>query len=344
MIKLTDLLNEIEQERREQQLEEGWKENIVAAAMAASTLFGGIKGQTPGMGNIGNKAGIEQSTIKQVKQGPLDVNFGAAFPSGRYLIKGPSQDTLVNKLEEIGKYIAKNPTSDYKIEIISSESQVPNYDAEKLGRVKLNTGELAEKRATVINAAIKEFTDNLKQQGVLKGNIDIKTSPALVGSEKFTAGVDNKDDAKYTKDQFVKVKITATPKSVPNKTHVKASATDTEPIYAPGEGSKVNPAIGEIWYTTRVAVDNESGTVNYNPGDVYAIRFLKDFKDWGKDDQGNKIRSVNGDINQNVYEPGIYYIKKGDWMKVGGSAKNMSREKLQSLIDQSGVPASITNN
>ena len=46
MIKLVNLLKEIEQERREQQLEEGWKENIIAAAIAASALVGGVSGNS----------------------------------------------------------------------------------------------------------------------------------------------------------------------------------------------------------------------------------------------------------------------------------------------------------
>jgi len=200
MIKLIPIVEQIQQE----QLEEGWKENILAAAIAASSIFGNAKGQT----KIDTKPGIEQSVTKQ---GPLNIDFGAAFPSGRYLIQGETEKMVVDKLEELGKHIIKNPSADYKIKIISSESQVPNYDAEKPGRVKLDTGKLAKNRATVLNIAIEKFVEDLKKQGILQGNVSIEVAPILIGKEKFKSGVDNKDDAKYTKDQFVKAEVTAIP-------------------------------------------------------------------------------------------------------------------------------------
>jgi hypothetical protein len=252
MIKLTNLLIEIHQE----QLEEGWKENILAAAIAASSIFGNAKSQT----KVDNKPGTEQSVTKQ---SPLSVNFGTAFSSGRYLIKGETEKILVDKLEEIGKYIAKNPSSNYTIKIISSESQVPNFDAEKPGRVKLDTGELAQKRATVLNAAIKEFTNNLKQQGVLQGNVNIEIAPVLIGKEKFTSGVDNKDDSKYTKDQFVKAEVVAVPKDTTIE-HFKLAGSKWETAYR-------NTSSVEflMFYTTNVTTKKfEPGSLNTGYSDV----------------------------------------------------------------------------
>jgi hypothetical protein len=305
MIKLMDLLVEVNQE---QQLEEGWKENIMAAAIAASSIFGGVKGQTP----ITTKPGIEQSISKP---GPLNVDFGAVFPSGRYLIKGSSQADLVKKLEEIGKYISKNPKADYTIEIISSESQVPNYDAEKPGRVKLNTGELAQKRAIVVNAAVKEFTDKLKAENVLQGNVNIKVAPVLIGDTEFKQGIDNKDDSKYTKDQFVKLNITATQSSTSNKI---VSATDDEIIL---DGSR--KAIAVIWYNTRLAKNDETGNLNIDPSKkYYTIKFLK------------PNTSTSGDIKEKgVYEDGTYLISAGDWNnKFGAQVYNMNKGDLMSMV------------
>jgi hypothetical protein len=274
------------------------------------------------------------------------MNIGPSFASGYHSIeKLPAKDIqkISDQFKKLTADIVADPTADLDFTITSGESQVTNKDAEA-GNKELNPKELGDMRSTSAEEFIDDFMKGLKEKGIFKGNYKIKIAPTVVGTTPYKRGISKASDTSFTKEQFVTIDVEAKDTPAPNKTYVKASATDTEPIYAPGEGSKVNPAIAEIWYTTRVAVDNESGTVNYNPGDLYAIRFLKDFKDWGKDDQGNKIRSVNGDINQKVYEPGIYYIKKGDWMKIGGSAKNMPREKLQSLIDQSGVPASVTNN
>ena len=299
MIKLVNLLKEIEQERREQQLEEGWKENIIAAAMAASMLVGGVKGQSSD-GGIGGKAGIEMKT--QQGPGPLDVNFGTAFPSGRYIIKGEAQGTLESKLGEIAKYIEQNPNADYTIEIISSESQVPNYDAEKPGRVKLDTGELAEKRATVLNVAIKALTQKLKEDGKLKGNVNIKIAPVLIGSEKFKSGIDNKDDAKYTKDQFVNIKVTATTKDIPPPT--TRFSSQGEPMHMGNE------TVALAFYS----IDGDPG---------YKDILLKIVK---------RNTALSGKIDQSGVFTQSYLIKAADWNKIMGRAHEITSDKLQQLI------------
>jgi len=313
MIKLVNLLKEIEQERREQQLEEGWKENIIAAAMAASMLVGGVKGQSSD-GGIGGKAGIEM-TSKQQDPGPLNVNFGTAFPSGRYIIKGEAQGTLESKLGEVARYIEQNPNADYTIEIISSESQVPNYDAEKPGRVKLDTGELAEKRATVLNVAIKALTQKLKEDGKLSGNVDIKISPVLIGSEKFTSGVDNKDDSKYTKDQFVKIKVTAKTK-IEDK--YAAYAKDGERIFMNQK------AYAMIFYPTAATTSKSSaGQLNASYQDV----LLKKIDRVGLERSG---RSINPKINAANQYTATYKIPWQEWNKATSGTNTIT----QSMIDR----------
>jgi len=288
MIKLIPIVEEIQQK----QLEEGWKENIVAAAIAASTLFGGVKGQTSN-GNIGDKANIEMS--KQQGPGPLNINFGTAFSSGRYIIKGESQGSLESKLGEIVKYIEQNPNADYTIEIISSESQVPNYDAEKPGRVKLDTGELAEKRATVLDIAIKALTQKLKDDGKLKGNVDIKISPVLIGKEKFTPG-DNKDDAKYTKDQFVKTKVTAKVKD-----KYASYSKNGERIFMNGK------AYAMIFYPTAATTSKSSaGQLNTSYQDV----ILKKIDLTGLERAG---RSLNTKIDAPNQYTATYNIPWQEW-------------------------------
>jgi len=312
MIKLVNLLKEIEQERREQQLEEGWKENIIAAAMAASMLVGGVKGQSSD-GGIGGKAGIEMKT--QQGPGPLDVNFGTAFPSGRYIIKGEAQGTLESKLGEVAKYIEQNPNADYTIEIISSESQVPNYDAEKPGRVKLDTGELAEKRATVLNVAIKALTQKLKDDGKLSGNVNIKIAPVLIGSEKFTPGVDNKDDAKYTKDQFVKIRVTATAKP---EDKFSAYSKNGERIFMNQK------AYAMIFYPTAATTSRSSaGMLNTAYQDV----ILKKIDRVGLERSG---RSINSRIDAPNQYTATYKIPWDQWNKATSGTNTIT----QSMMDR----------
>jgi hypothetical protein len=284
MIKLTDLLIEIHQE----QLEEGWKENILAAVVAASSIFGNAKGQT----KIDTKSGTEQSVTKQ---GPLDINFGTAFPSGRYLIKGETEKILIDKLEEIGNHITKNPSANYKIKIISSESQVPNYDAEKPGRVKLDTGELAKKRATVLNIAIKEFIDLLKKDGALQGDVTIEIAPVLIGKEKFKSN-DNKDDPKYTKDQFVKAEVTAIPED-----KYKSYSERGERVFMNGK------AYAMIFYPTAVTMSKSSaGQLNTAYQDVLLKKInLSKLEKAG--------RSLNPSINAPDQYTATYKIPWDQW-------------------------------
>lgn len=293
----------------EHQLEEGWKENIMAAVIAASSIFGGgAKGQT----KSDTKPGTEQSVTKQ---SPLSINFGTAFSSGRYLIKGSSQDTLITKLEEIGRYIAKNPSADYKIEIISSESQVSNYDAEKPGRVKLDTGELAKKRATVLNIAVKEFTDDLKQNGILQGNVDIKIAPVLIGKEKFSPGVDNKDDAKYTKDQFVKLIITTIPKQVDKYAKYSNSG---ERIFMN------NKAYAMVFYPTSATIDRSKEGGLSTP---YQNVLLKTIDLKGLEMAG---KSINPNINASNQYIATYEIPWNEWNRTAGTTNQITQDMMDS--------------
>jgi hypothetical protein len=282
MIKLTDLLNEIEQERREQQLEEGWKENILAAAIAASSIFGSASGQTK-----------------------TDINFGAVFPSGHYFVKGQSQNTLENKLKEVAETILSSPKSDFNINIISSESQVPNYDAEKPGRVKLDTGELAQNRATVLKVAIDALVKKLKDKGKFEGNTDIKITN-LIGKEKWTPGSD-KDDEKYTKDQFVKL-------------HIEPTTKETDPYAAYSNMGEImyknNRAYAMAFYDTRLSKDKAKGG-GLNTG--YEPVLLKIVK---------PDTPLSGKIN----EPGVYTsehkIPWDVWNKTVGTSTTITDKML----------------
>ena len=306
MIKLADLVKEVEQEK----LEEGWKENIMALAIAASSLLGGVKGQDVG----GTKAGTELTAKKA--PGSLDVNFNAAFPSGRYLVKGSAEDDLKSKLAEIGRYMLSNPQADYTINIQASESQVPNYDAEKPGRVKLEVGELAKNRAAVLEQAIQEFANQLRKDGKIQGDVKIVKAPVNVGDVKFGPG-DNKDDAKYTKDQYVKATVTAVSKPKQEKSVYSLFAFDGERYF------KDNKAYAMVFKPARKTADlSKGGGLDYAYQNVL-IRLVKPDK------------ALSGKINAEADYTGDDYVIPWDvWNSARGTTSVLAPEFLKLL--QSG--------
>lgn len=312
MIKLVDILNEVEEE----QLEEGWKENILATAMAASALFGGPKTSgAQGRNQFPEKPGVTQQATSDI----LNVDFGSLFPSGRYLIKGANEKQLQDKLEQIGKYVARNPNANYKVEIISSESQVPNYDAEKTGKPKLNTGELAQKRAEAAKFAIEKYFAGIKDQGGFGGKVDVTVAPVQIGKEKFTQGVDNKDDSKYGKDQFVKLKISA-----------ETNTTKYDPYAGYShEGQlmyKGNRAYAMAFYPSRTTKDiTKSGNLNTGYQDVL-LRIV----DPGLERRGG---SLSGDINQKGVYVQDYKIPQDKWNTTIGTTTTVTQDMMDGFED-----------
>ena len=314
MIKLVDILNEVE----EKQLEEGWKENILATAMAASALFGGTKASSAqGKNQPPEKPRVTQQATSNV----LNVDFGSIFPSGRYIIKGDNEKQLQDKLEQIGKYVAKNPNANYKVEIISSESQVPNYDAEKTGKPKLNTGELAQKRAEAAKFAIEKYFAGIKDLGGFGGKVDIAVAPVQIGKEKFTQGVDNKDDAKYSKDQFVKLKVSAeTNKNTVKYDPYAAYSHEGEILY------KDNKAYAMAFYPSRATKDiTQGGGLSTGYQDVL-LRII----DPGLERRG---KSFTGNINEKGVYVQDYKIPWDKWNTTTGTTNRLSQQMMDEFED-----------
>jgi hypothetical protein len=199
--------------RKQKQLDEDFRSNIVAAAIAAASFFGGIKAQT----TMGGK-GVD--TVQQAKKDSLIVPIGTSFKSGTYSFK--STEEVENKLKQIGSFIQRNPQSNFEIKVISSESQVPNRDAEKPGNPRLEVGQLAQKRADAAQLMVKTFIEAAKKDGFLKGDVSISEPKILVGDEKYTPG-DNVNDNKFTKDQYVNISIKLTSNTPP----IVKTSTDT---------------------------------------------------------------------------------------------------------------------
>lgn len=240
-------------------LEEGWKENILSAIITASSMVGGVKAQDQVEPNMNIQNSIEKS---------LTIPMGALFQSGKYIFKDADQKNIATKLQQIGEYVSKNPNSDFEIEIISSESQVPNYDAEVGGRVKLKVGELAQKRAQTAEFTIVNFMKNLRKEGILKGKLTIIQPPTIrIGSTPYKVG-DNINDSKFTKDQYVNIIISTTKSNtVAFPANYKVISKDEQRLF-----NNSKHAIADVDLVIRKS-DNIKNNGNIKPTDIL-IRWL----------------------------------------------------------------------
>jgi hypothetical protein len=97
-----------------------------------------------------------------------------------------------------------HPNSDFIISIESSESKVPNYDAEKKERVKLDAGVLAQNRANAMKTALTQLKNKSNVSGDLKFN-----EPDIIYNVGPEWDGQNAKAQKYKKYQYVDVQIEA---------------------------------------------------------------------------------------------------------------------------------------
>lgn len=293
--KLQQLILEELQNYNTDELEEGWKDILPAAAIAAGTMFGGgAKAQAP-------KAPVQ---IQQQVADQIEVNLGAIFRSGRYKFAKEDKGVIVDKLKQIQAFINSHPNSDFQIEITSSESQVPNRDADAGTNAPMKKGELAQRRADSSKSMIEKFINNFKQSGQLKGKVNI-TTKNKIGNAVYKSG-DNPGDERFTKDQFTNIiiKAVAPPNSIPKDTpkptpiqqddKFKGYNKINEPFYDDN-----NHLIGFVWKKSgeRFGNSKQDTVGHYNTGRQDIIFQMTD--DWGKDlgtykapmDWFNKFRS-----------------------------------------------------
>jgi len=153
----------------------------------------------------GEKTEVQQmvsidSTAKKTvsAENSVIINIGSSFKSGEYKIANVKDSALMLELSKLNEYINKSSEQNFKITITASESQVPNKDAVTGDR--LEVGALSKMRAESAEALVQNYINSL---GINAGVVIVKDTK--VGNEKW-----NNDDAhsdKYTKDQYVNIKI-----------------------------------------------------------------------------------------------------------------------------------------
>jgi hypothetical protein len=218
-MKVSDLKQLIREEldtakKKYPQLNEGWKENIIALTMAAAGAIGSAKGQARDDFNSPKLNALNKGAITTVvntnQKDTLKLDFGAEFSSGRYSFNKDNIGDLVDKLNQIAQFIKAHPGAKFIIEILSSESKVPNFDMEPGSdtyKQRLQVGDLANKRAQAMQVALNTFSKKLNEKGI-NANFDITQPKTNVGGPDWKQG-DNPNDKKFVEHQFVKVNIIA---------------------------------------------------------------------------------------------------------------------------------------
>ena len=161
---------------------------------------------------------------------PYTINLQNAFPSGQYEINPQFGKIINDGVMQIQEYVRKNNIKDFKLVITPGESKVPNQTNLETGKPYL-PGELATLRAESLKTYLESVIGNTFNVKPI-----IEVSQPVMGTTPWD-GV-NKDDPKYTKEQFVKVSVVVstvpipTPKPTPNPgTSYNANANVKESIY-----------------------------------------------------------------------------------------------------------------
>lgn len=183
-------------------------------------------------------------------QGTQKFEFGKVFPSGRYEIKNTSE--LDKKISQIKSFISQYPENQkFRITINAGESRVTNQSP-------------FEEPLSLANARAEELMNILdKKLSDSKVDIEYKDPVLKLGStpydKKLNAG--EKDDEKYTKEQFVNVMIDAVGESTaPKRKVVPMPLLAGSPNPSNGKGIK-------HWYVQFM----DGTTYRFNYSDVLDI-------------------------------------------------------------------------
>ena len=190
-----------------------------------------------------SKSGLETTSIANPQQtailpGYIDPEKGGTldlagdYPSGKWKVASLSQETqdIINKEINDAYAFATTNIGNFKLEIESSESQVPNADNEGTNKNFSKPGSLAKARAEALQEYInnkinilyaKETNPSFQKPTVILGKID---RVGDVAWDQIDANAN-----KYTKDQYTRVKA-----DFINKTPDKCSAYSGEGISVAG--------------------------------------------------------------------------------------------------------------
>ena len=186
----------------ENEIDEDWKSNV-AAGLAMTAGLGGSANATErpndpsqsnkeisfNQGDLKNNNDVANPFNVQKNDKKLSIKLSNTFKSGASSVN-PNDAEFKNFLKQLNDFTQQNEGALIKVNIIGSESQVPNQQ-------NLKVGDIANARANSVKNLLANTNANLK--------LDIKT---IIGDTKWDESL-GKDDQKYVAEQFVIVEVQA---------------------------------------------------------------------------------------------------------------------------------------
>ena len=175
-----------------------WSIPLLTSLMMNPSSAQAIKQYLPNTARaINSEISAKKTTIsKSTPQSPNTIqqyNFSDNFSSGKSSLE--NSPNFISTLKELKKWMSGKDLSKFRVRINSSESQVPNQTPFK------TPGSLARARALSLQTVLSKLGFD---------KIEINNS---IGNTPYKPG-DNKDDPKFTNEQFVNMEILVNTESI----------------------------------------------------------------------------------------------------------------------------------
>lgn len=144
--------------------------------------------------NLHENATKKQYLGEQIQKNHV-IDFGSVFPSGQYILSNNFSNEISQKVQDLVEFINGKNLKNVTIEIESGESRVTNQDP--FGE----PGSLATARAN----ELKKYLDRTLPK-LLNFTPKVVVKTPVIGTTPYKVG-NNKNDPRYTKEQFVRAVI-----------------------------------------------------------------------------------------------------------------------------------------
>ena len=140
------------------------------------------------------------------------VNFSSVWRAGYWKMTSKQVQNLNNQMKVVQNFLSKNPQTKLTIQVEAGESKVTNADNESGGKT-VPEGYLSNKRGDSMVSYLNNFFKKLENAGMSFTYPAIPKAKTILGSTPYVRGKDNPKDPKYTPEQFVRLKVTASAQS-----------------------------------------------------------------------------------------------------------------------------------
>ena len=140
------------------------------------------------------------------------VNFKSVWNSGLYKLESRQIQNLNNQMKVIQDFLSKNPQTKLSIQVEAGESKVTNADNHE-GGIPVPEGYLSTKRGQSLVYYLNTYFKKLENGGMSFTYPEIPKPKTIIGVTPYVKGTDDPKASKYTPEQFVRLKVTATSQS-----------------------------------------------------------------------------------------------------------------------------------